>query len=241
MKNKIDIPTWEQLPEETKVIWRKKGSDELMAFVQDSLKVKDMNKARREFDAMSKALRELWDDRGKQSYYSDGNKSKSINYDSILSVEFLESGQCVSQKSTTRTVGGAIVGGVISGGVGAIVGGLSGGTKERRKISAIQVKVLLRDIANPILLITCFEALSKPPYSDEVKLFMEPAIQIKDLLSIVIDKVDARSKPVNISSNASQPASGISVADELAKLMVLKEQGVISESEFNSQKNKILG
>ncbi|MCL6591936.1 MAG: SHOCT domain-containing protein [Firmicutes bacterium] len=40
--------------------------------------------------------------------------------------------------------------------------------------------------------------------------------------------------------NASQGSSNVSIADELTKLAQLKDQGILSESEFEAQKKKLL-
>ena len=44
----------------------------------------------------------------------------------------------------------------------------------------------------------------------------------------------------NASQEQSTPAPQASVSDEILKLHQLKEQGIISESEFNSQKQRLL-
>ena len=43
-------------------------------------------------------------------------------------------------KSTGRTIGGAIVGGVLMGGAGAVVGGLSGDTKQKKEVKNMDIK-----------------------------------------------------------------------------------------------------
>ena len=68
---------------------------------------------------------------------------------------------------------------------------------------------------------------------------MKEVAGIKDIFSIIIDIVDknlARQKTAQVV----QPTSTSSVADELMKLAKLKDAGVLSEEEFNTQKNKLL-
>ncbi|MCD7851227.1 MAG: hypothetical protein LUH63_16840 [Parabacteroides sp.] len=59
--------------------------------------------------------------------------NKEFSFSDIISCELIKDGETVYKKSTIRTVGGALVGTVLAGGTGAIIGGLSGGTKEKEK------------------------------------------------------------------------------------------------------------
>jgi len=69
-------------------------------------------------------------------------------FSDIIGVELIEDGFTVSSKSTARTIGGAIVGGVLAGGAGTVVGGLSGDSKQKNKIESISVKILVGCISN---------------------------------------------------------------------------------------------
>lgn len=62
-----------------------------------------------------------------------------------------------------------------------------------------------------------------------------PTEQIKELIDFINSKIDQRARQ---SSNVA-PAS--STADEIAKYHALKEQGIISEEEFNAKKKELLG
>lgn len=55
-------------------------------------------------------------------------KTTSISIKDIIGVEILEDETIISKKSTSRTVGGAIL-----GGVGSVVGGLSGSSIQNFK------------------------------------------------------------------------------------------------------------
>ena len=69
---------------------------------------------------------------------------KSLNYSDIIEVSYIENGDQLFTKSTGRTVGGAIVGGVLMGGAGAVVGGLSGDSKQNKVVKNMDIKILLR-------------------------------------------------------------------------------------------------
>ncbi len=177
------------------------------------------------------------------------NKEKTIiNFIDIIGVELIENGNIIIKKSTARTIGGAIIGGALAGGAGAIVGGLSGSSKQKNKVSSVNIKILLRSIDKPSLMINCYDSWMN---SKLVKTLHEArqeedyvynigkknADEIKDLISVIIDRTDNKTKSV-IESNTSLNSN--SIANELIKLNELKEKGILTESEFTLQKNKIL-
>lgn len=178
------------------------------------------------------------DEANEKVAYISKEGTKVFSFEDMISVELLESGVTISKKSTARTLGGALVGGVLAGGAGMVVGGLSGSSRERRKVSSIIVKVTLRDVSNPSLNIVCFENYKLPPYSDEegMYLFYGPAQEIVDTLTVIIDKVDARSPKTETSVN---PTSN-SLSDEIAKLHQMLKDGIITEEEFSKMKDKLI-
>lgn len=150
-------------------------------------------------------------------------KKEFFSFSDIIGVELISNGKTtVSKKSTTRTIGGAIVGGVIAGGAGAIIGGLSGDTKQNDVITMYEVKILLRSI----------EKSSLNWYAETAN-----ANKIKDIVSVIIDKTD---KKHEIIKEKTQTQAVNSIADELFKMNELKEKGIITEQEFINQKQKIL-
>jgi hypothetical protein len=146
-----------------------------------------------------------------------------VSFSDIIGIELIANGKTtVSKRSTTRTIGGAIVGGVLAGGAGAIIGGLSGNTKQEENVAVYTVKILLRSI----------EKTSLIWYADK-----ENANNIKDLVSVIIDKTDKSTEGIPEETFA-KPSD--SIADELLKMNELKEKGIITEAEFTIQKDKLL-
>lgn len=178
-------------------------------------------------------------------------ETKIFEFKDVIGVEIIEDGSTISKKSATRTIGGAIVGGVLAGGVGSIVGGLSGNSTQKNKVSTLSVKILLRSTDNPSLTIKCFDSRAmttehKESIETEGKLESyiyktgkQHAIEIKDLVSVIIDKVD-RADNVISQSDKQQIPNNNSKADEILKLNDLKEKGIITDAEFNEQKIRIL-
>lgn len=177
------------------------------------------------------------DENNRKIAYVSANVNRVFNYDDIINFELLESGSTVFQKSAMRTIGGALVGDVLAGGIGAIIGGLSGGQRERRKVSSIVIKVLLRDIQAPSLEIVIFENYKLPPYSDDAAMpfLYGDASVICDMLSVV---VDGQAKNESKEENNENPATGL--AEDITKLHKLLQDGIITEGEFAKMKSKLI-
>jgi hypothetical protein len=170
---------------------------------------------------------------------------KVLNYTDIIDVSYEENGNQLFTKSTGRTVGGAIVGGMLMGGAGAVVGGLSGNSKQNKEIKSMNVKILLRnsDQTTYTLYFKESSGVLKTKEENDRKLyekFFKNANRAKDLLSIIIDE-GKRSVPQVVPVLAQPTVSQTpSVADELTKLAKLKADGILTEEEFQAQKAKLL-
>ena len=186
------------------------------------------------------------DNVGRKIYCIEPTQTKEVPFKQIISVEILEDNTLLSSKSTTRTVGGALLGGALAGGAGMVVGGLSGDSKQKKKVSKVIVKIKIRDYSIPSLSIPCFDAHELTGY-DEIKPTdslsghfykeeLQNAQKIADYISVIIDEVDRQQSTTN------QPvqSNNKSVAEELAKLADLKAKGILTEGEFSAQKAKLL-
>lgn len=171
-----------------------------------------------------------------------------FNYADVIEVSYEENGNQLYTKSAGRTVGGAIVGGVLMGGAGAIVGGLSGASKQNKEVKSIDIKILLRSTSRSSCVLHFNDAnrLLKTKEDSDRELYetyTKNANEAKDLLSVIIDNA----KQVQVSAPVVQPLAqqvpspSSSVADELAKLAKLKADGILTDEEFQAQKAKLLG
>ena len=172
---------------------------------------------------------------------------ESFNYSDIIEVSYEENGSQLYTKSAGRTVGGAIVGGVLMGGAGAVVGGLSGASKQNKEIENMDIKILLRSTIRTscVLHFKDVDRVLKTKEDADRKLYekyVKNANQAKDVLSVIIDDAKQASAPIAqpITQSVVAPASS-SVADELAKLAKLKADGILTDEEFRVQKSKLLG
>ncbi len=178
-----------------------------------------------------------------------------LNYSDIMNVTYEEDGNTVYSRSTARTVGGAVVGRALLGGVGAIVGGLSGATATNKKVNSMSIKLLLRKIDTPsITLKISFKGESFNTKDESSKKNYEARLktanEMKDLIAVIID---AGTQPAQFrrtsddtlkvlpQDNDALTGEAANIADELIKLVKLKEAGILTEEEFNAQKSKLLG
>lgn len=178
-----------------------------------------------------------------------GESSHEVfNYTDIIEVSYEENGNQLYTKSAGRTVGGAIVGGVLMGGAGAVVGGLSGASKQNKEVKSIDVKILLRSTSRSscVLHFKDIDRVLKTKEDADRKMyetFTKNANEAKDILSVIIDNA----KQIQVSAPVAQPlvqqvsSPSPSVADELAKLAKLKADGILTDEEFQMQKAKLLG
>ena len=170
-----------------------------------------------------------------------------FNYADIIEVSYEEDGNQLYTKSAGRTVGGAIVGGVLMGGAGAVVGGLSGASKQNKEVKSIDIKILLRSTSRTSYVLHFNDAnrILKTKEDSDRKLYetyTKNANQAKDILSVIIDNAKQKQVGVNVAQPlAHHVPSSLSVADELAKLAKLKEDGILTEEEFIAQKKLLLG
>ena len=205
------------------------------------------------------------DDLNKQVLYVHADNliemfSKKIAYIDILGIDISENGNSIFQKSTKSAVGRALVGGALLGGVGAIIGGVTGKTKEKKIIDSYKITIQVNDTTNPTLEI---ELMEIPTELDDfgTSLLQEArtfANQVKSALLAIIKANDielnlaqaqaaallnAKAQQQMLESRENQilvQGTTYSVADELKKLADLHKAGILTDEEFEEQKKKLL-
>ena len=166
-----------------------------------------------------------------------------LRYSDIVSISYEENGSNVFNKS----LGGAVVGGLLFGGVGAIVGGNTAKATQNKEIRLMTIKILLKSTSNSTIILNIYEAgkdgaILETKKSEDQMLYeglMKEVSGIKDIFSIIIDIVDKDIAMQKTSINTRLQFNN-GIADELTKLVKLKESGYLSEEEFNIQKTKLL-
>ncbi len=162
----------------------------------------------------------IMDDFFKVLVIVEGKSYEVFNYDSIIEVSYEENGNQLYTKSAGRTVGGAIVGGVLMGGAGAVVGGLSGASKQNKEVKSIDIKILLRSTSRSscVLHFKDIDRDLKTKDDSDRKMyetFTKNANEAKDILSVIIDnaKQIQVSAPVLKPSIQQAPSTSSSVSD----------------------------
>lgn len=156
----------------------------------------------------------------------------------ILAVEIVEDGRSVTKTSSSRSIGGAIVGGLIAGPAGLVVGGLGGRTtgRELRDVRAIDVVITVADMAHPRHVLRVLDA----PHGlrAESRDYQAARRDAEDLLATLKAAIELADREAG-AGQAATPAAP-SVADELEKLAALRDKGVLTEEEFQAQKRGLL-
>ena len=159
------------------------------------------------------------------------NKCSQFKLDDIIKFELLEDNSTVLKKSLVGTIGRSIVGGVLAGGVGAVIGGTTGKSSVNKTPESIVIKFYLKDTQNPSFTFVILES-HKCSKSDKIK-FAPIAKNFAMNLCDTITSYKAQQE-----DNKGEATSNI---DLLTKLADLKEKGLLTEEEFNTEKKKLLG
>ena len=162
---------------------------------------------------------------------SDSISVKLFDFASIVSVELIKNGITTYKKSTTGTVGRALIGGVLAGGIGAIVGGATGKQNGEEKCTSLITKIMLNDIKEPMCEIHWHKDVGYSNIEDSP--IYKTAQKSVDIIKTIIHTNDSEAK-TQVSSDSQ------STADEIMKLHKLKELGAITVEEYELQKSNLL-
>ena len=186
---------------------------------------------------------------------------KTIFFNEIQGIDISEDGTSVFNKSTSSVVGRALVGGLLFGGVGAVVGGVTGKSKEKKTLNSYKVTIQLSDINNPTHEI---EFVTDPIESgttvgDEMmKQIKACANKLKSVLTAIIKaneiqlnlqqakaqvimQAEMQQKVLESKGIAAlEEKKNTSIADELLKLSELHKNGGLTNEEYEALKKRLL-
>ncbi|WP_419893630.1 SHOCT domain-containing protein [Oceanobacillus kimchii] len=180
--------------------------------------------------------------------WDDLNKHKVYTYSDILESEIVEDGKSITKTSRGSQIGGALIGGVLAGGVGAVIGGLSGKTVSDKEVMSVDLKLVVNDTVNPLHLVNFLKATvmdinGKPfPIKTESREYINATAKINhwhSLLAVLINKADKEDE-IKSDRQATIENTTFSNADEIKKLAGLLSDGLLTQEEFNIEKQKIL-
>lgn len=166
--------------------------------------------------------------------------SRIFSYKDVLSVEIVEDGETVTSTVRSSQIGGALIGGIALGGIGAVIGGLSGKTKTTGTVRKIILRLVVNNTNNPLHEVSFLNSETGIKQTDSrYQDAMQKARHWNGLIEVLIKRADMEDKE-NSANNVVQ-ISQSSIADEIKKLAELCDSGILSEVEFQQQKEKLLG
>lgn len=148
-------------------------------------------------------------------------EAHSYDYKDILASEVIIDGETVTKTSRSSQLGGALIGAALTGGVGAIIGGLSGVKTSQEKVQKVQLKLIVNDIKNPIVLISFLDSPRSISKKDEKYLKAEKDVQnMHGLFVLLIDIADKDDRAMQ---------RNISVKEEVVESLFTEPLSPISE------------
>lgn len=119
-----------------------------------------------------------------------------IPFGDVRGVELVEDAEVSYAQDLSDVVGRGVVGSWAWGDKGAIIGGLSAETRQKKKLSSIDVRVKLSNFALPVLEINCFDSremlgknsIDTREYKNIYEHCLSDARDVAELTMIVIDK-----------------------------------------------------
>jgi hypothetical protein len=171
------------------------------------------------------------------------SQNRMVPFADIVSVELSEDGHTVTKTNRGSQAAGGLIGGLALGPAGLLLGGLSGGSTTKNKVSRIDVHIIVNDLSSPMHVVNFLNSqTSKPGFV--YKQSIAKAQELMALLTVVIKKSSVE-KEVAVQSPARLPVPPpsvpmLSLADELCKLAALRDEGILSAEEFEAQKSRLL-
>lgn len=182
------------------------------------------------------------DNTNNQILLYDHPQKSVMPFNNLIATEVLEDGVSVSRTNRGSQLIGAAVGGVLLGGAGAIIGGLSGSTTSSDRVKKVILRVVTDDIQRPNFDMVFLDVSatnkkgiekSDPKYKEAIENAAAWHSRLTTILKRLSEK-DAAHNPTAVEQ------LGSSVADEIGKLAQLRDNGLLTQEEFTTQKISLL-
>lgn len=158
-------------------------------------------------------------------------------FQKISEVSLLKDGVTITSTNRGSQALGATVGGVAFGGIGALIGGLSGSTTSQDRVRRVALRIKVDDPDHPVHEVTMFnwEGDKKGVKADGfiIQNALKEAEEFMAHVSNAIRRTKESSRWLKTTHSLSRP-------DHLRELWQLKNEGIISEEEFQAEKAKVL-
>jgi hypothetical protein len=154
----------------------------------------------------------------------------------VVSAEVFEDGRSVLVSQRGRQVGGAILGGIVAGTTGALIGGIGTAPGSKEYVERVELRIVIDDPDHPLWDIV-FLSTRATRGGGQHQLSDGAARAWHGRIAALI-----RSTENKASAQPGQHVSAapVSVADELSKLALLRNSGILTETEFEAEKNRLL-
>ena len=154
-----------------------------------------------------------------------------INFSDIIECQIIEDSNTVMKGG----VGRAVVGGALAGGVGAIVGANTRTSKN--VINILQIRIITKKISNSLYTIDLIKTEIEKN-SMEYRNAMNFANNVYAILTSIITNNDKVSN--NLGGKNTMEQNNNNFIEQLERLSKLRNDGMITEKEFEESKQKIL-
>lgn len=174
------------------------------------------------------------DDTSHRFCIARSSSQQVYDFKDLLEVELIENGESLIKTSRGSQILGVAVGGVLLGGVGAVIGGLSGKKNTSHIINNIELKLTLKDSKISIFSFVFFKRVNK---EDSPQIYVHRSHKWHSIMKAIITQTE---RNIQEEENKIQDDNSLSIPDEILKFKKLKDDGIITEEEFNNQKSKLL-
>ncbi len=158
-------------------------------------------------------------------------KTDFIKFTDIIECEIIEDSNTIMKGG----VGRAVVGGVLAGGIGAVVGA---NTRASQNVTnSLQIRIVTKNINRSLYTINIITAETQKD-SKEYKEAMNFANDVYATITSIIN--NSEKSNINVGGKKDMEQNNNDFIEQLERLSKLKENGVITQEEFEESKQKIL-
>lgn len=160
-------------------------------------------------------------------------KTDFIQFVDIIECEIIEDSNTIMKGG----IGRAVVGGVLAGGVGAVVGA---NTRASQNVAnSLKIRIITKNISRSLYTINIITAETQKD-SKEYKEAMNFANEVYSTITSIINNSNNEKNNNNLGGKKDMEQSNNDFIEQLERLSKLKENGVITQEEFEESKQKIL-
>lgn len=164
----------------------------------------------------------------------------TYDFGQIAKVDLSVDGNSLTSTNRGSQVLGAAVGAVALGGVGAVIGGLSGSSRTSNNVRKIAVNIIADDDAKPFHSVTFMKAVDQKKGNAPTSIVVtQPMKQGEEFNALLVNAIRTAEREKQV-AHAPAPLQAQSVSGQLKDLWDLKEMGVLTLEEFESQKRAVL-